>query len=51
VIEQGDNLAVTIPESENLTSEYMDERLPRDYRPDSGVEILEERKLNPGSRI
>jgi hypothetical protein len=39
VIEQGDNLAVTIPKSENLTSGYMDERLPRDYRPDKGVEI------------
>lgn len=51
IIEQGDNLAVTIPESEDQTSEYMDERLPKEYRPDTGVKILRERKVIPGSRI
>jgi hypothetical protein len=38
-IEQGDNLAIVIPESENLTRRYTHERLPEAFRRDTGREI------------
>ncbi|MFB6241774.1 MAG: hypothetical protein ABEJ36_03150 [Candidatus Nanosalina sp.] len=38
-IKQGDNLAIIIPESENLTRRYMNKKLPEAYTPDTGTKV------------
>jgi hypothetical protein len=38
-IQQGDNLAIIIPESENLSERYAEEELPEPFQPDTGRKI------------